>query len=216
MYHAGRPEALMGMQREAHYTGGLAQQRDTSDVERRYVAVLFADITGFTRLVESVDPETVYEVIRPLMDKLIEVVQGYDGEIQQILGDGFMSVFGLRSLAGDEAARAVHAGLALVSAAATDAGHPPVHIGIEYGEVLVTPSWEPAGFGVWGRAVNLAKRLCDLAGPGEVRVGPGAFARAGLSLRSATPVAARLKGITDAVLSHSISANDHHPLMVAA
>ena len=40
----------------------------------------------------------------------------------------------------------------------------------------MTPSWPPAGYGVWGRPVNHAQRLCALAGPGEVqvRVGPAA------------------------------------------
>ncbi|HEU4425376.1 MAG TPA: adenylate/guanylate cyclase domain-containing protein [Pilimelia sp.] len=205
------------MQTEAQQRDNLARPAAASELERRYLAVLFADITGFTRLVESVDPETVYEVVRPLMDKLVRLVRAHGGEIQQILGDGFMAVFGLQSVDGDEAARAVRAGLALVSAAGPGDVHPPVHVGIEYGEVLVTPSWAPAGFGVWGRAVNLAKRLCDLAGPAEVHVGPVAFARAGQGVRCATPVRAQLKGISGAVLSHRICAcEEESPLLVAA
>jgi class 3 adenylate cyclase len=95
--------------------------------------VLFADISGFTRLVESVEPEVVYEVMRPLMDELVRLVHEHDGEIQQVLGDGFMSVFGLRSAHGDEAERAVRAGLTLVSAGGADPAHPLVHVNIEYG-----------------------------------------------------------------------------------
>jgi class 3 adenylate cyclase len=172
---------------------------------RRHVAVLFADISGFTRLVETSDPEVVYDVVRPLMDELVLLVNLHEGEIQQVLGDGFMAVFGLRSTTGDEAERAVRAGLALVGAGGTDLARPAVHVGVECGEVLVTPSWEPAGFGVWGRAVNLAKRLCDVAGPGELQVGPAAYARIGRPACGAEPVIARLKGFSGAVVSHRVT-----------
>jgi class 3 adenylate cyclase len=178
---------------------------------RREVAVLFADISGFTRLVETLDPEIVYAMVRPLMDELVRLVHLHDGEIQQVLGDGFMSLFGLRYAHGSEAERAVEAGLALVRAGIGGTS-PPVHVGIEYGEVLVTPSWEPAGFGVWGRPVNLAKRLCDLAGPGEIKVGPAAFARAGHRLSTARPVRLRVKGITSAVVAHRVLGTGSAPV----
>ncbi|HET6530630.1 MAG TPA: adenylate/guanylate cyclase domain-containing protein [Actinoplanes sp.] len=166
---------------------------------RRRVAVLFVDICGFTRLVDTTDPELVYQVVRPLMDRLVAVVRRHGGEIQQVLGDGFMAVFGLTDPRGDEARRAVRAGLALLAAADR---RPAVHVGIEYGDVLVTPSFEPAEFGVWGRAVTVAQRLCDLAGPGELQVGPAAYAAAGPHAGRATPRPATLKGITHAVVAH--------------
>jgi class 3 adenylate cyclase len=180
-------------------------------LERRHVCVLFADITGFTRLVESVEPEVVYGVMRPLMDELVGLIHRHNGDIQQVLGDGFMSVFGLRVTDGDEVERAVLAGLALIATGGTaarstgGADHPPVRVGIESGEVLVTPSWEPAGFGVWGRPVNLAKRLCDFAGPGEVQVGPAAFGRVGQRIWPATPAQAWLKGIAGPVVAHRLA-----------
>jgi class 3 adenylate cyclase len=84
-----------------------------------------ADLSGFTRLVESVDPEVVYEVVRPMMDEFVALVHAHGGEIQQVLGDGFMSVFGLREPRGDDAARAVRAGLTLVEAAGRQPGRLP-------------------------------------------------------------------------------------------
>jgi class 3 adenylate cyclase len=158
---------------------------------RRHVAVLFADLTGFTRLVESSDPEQVYATVRPLLDELVLLVHLHGGEVQQVLGDGFMCVFGLRETRGDEAGRAVACGLAMIEAGR---GALPVHVGLEYGEVLVTPTWEPAGFGVWGRAVNHAQRLCDLAGPGELNIGPAASALVP-TMRAATHVLADLAGV---------------------
>jgi class 3 adenylate cyclase len=173
---------------------------------RRLAAVLFADLTGFTALVETVDPEVVYQVVRPLMDELAAIARRHGGEIQQVLGDGFMCVFGLRDTAGDEAQRAVRAGEALVAAGGTGFAQPSVHAGVEFGDVFVTPSWPPASYGVWGTTVNRAKRLCDLAGPGELQVGPAAYARCADRLAAAVPVPARLEGVLEPVVSHRLPA----------
>jgi class 3 adenylate cyclase len=189
--------------------------RNHVPVHRRQVAVLFADLSGFTRLVESVDPEMVYELVRPLMDELVSLVRAHVGDIQQVLGDGFMSVFGLDSQNGDEAVRALRAGVALVAAGSEHGTRLPVHVGIECGEVLVSPSWEPAGFAVWGRAVTLAKRLCDLAGPGTVHIGPRAFELAGQSVECASPIRAHLEGIVDDVLVHPVVMPAPRPMAMA-
>ena len=166
--------------------------------------MLFADLTGFTQLVETVEPEIVYQVVRPLMDDLVAIVRRHGGEIQQVLGDGFMCVFGLTDTHGDEAERGVRAGLGLIAAGGAAVVRPSVHAGLEWGEIFVTSSWPPAGFGVWGRPVNLAKRLCDVAGPGELQIGPGAFARTGNRVGPTQPGQRRLKGILDPVVSHRV------------
>lgn len=169
---------------------------------RRGAAVLFADLSGFTRLVETVEPEIVYQVVRPLLDDLVAIASRHGGEIQQVLGDGFMCVFGLHETRGDESERAVRAGLAMVGTGGPGVVRPSVHAGVEWGEVFVTESWPPAGYGVWGRAVNLAQRLCSLAGPGELQIGPGAYSRAGRP--AAAPDNRPLKGISRPVLSHRV------------
>jgi class 3 adenylate cyclase len=144
---------------------------------RRHAAVLFADLSGFTALVERVEPEDVYACVRPLIDQLVRLVERNGGEIQQVLGDGFMAVFGLDAGerdAAEDTRSAVLTGLALIAAGA-ELSRLPVHVGIECGEVLVSRSWEPARYAVWGRPVTVATRLCDLAGPHTVNVGPHAY-----------------------------------------
>ncbi|GGL04050.1 hypothetical protein GCM10012284_43410 [Mangrovihabitans endophyticus] len=168
--------------------------------------MLFADLSGFTQLVEAVEPEIVYQVVRPLMDDLVAVVQRHGGRIQQVLGDGFMCVFGLDETLGDEPGRAIRAGLDLVAAGGTEVVRPSVHVGLEFGEVFVTPSWPPAGFGVWGRAVNVAARLCDLAGPGEVHIGPAAYAAGGAPPGPVRTEPTALKGVGVPVISHLVMA----------
>jgi class 3 adenylate cyclase len=185
---------------------GLEHDPHVTQEHRRFAAVLFADLSGFTELVETVEPEIVYQMVRPLMDDLVAIARRHGGEIQQVLGDGFMCVFGLRETRGDEAERAVRAGLALVAAGGAERVRPSVHVGVEYGEVFVTPSWPPAGYGVWGRPVNLAARLCALAGPGEVQIGPDAYRVSRQRPPSALPQRATVKGVVDPVLTHRIPA----------
>ncbi|WP_433301398.1 adenylate/guanylate cyclase domain-containing protein [Actinoplanes sp. CA-030573] len=189
-----------------------------ADPDRRQVAVLFADICGFTRLVETVEPEAVYRIVRPLLDELVDCVHRHGGEIQQVLGDGFMAVFGLRrsrggsrlDSLGDETARATAAGYEMLRA--TRPGSPEVHIGVESGEVLVTSSWDPASFGVWGRAVNLAQRMCGVAGPGELVLGPRAYAIAGHLAAPATEALVRVRGVAEAVPAHRITLEPALPM----
>jgi len=190
---------------------GLMPTRDRTGLVRRHVAVLFADLSGFTALVESVPPETVYERVAPVLDELALLVTEYGGLIQQVLGDGFMAVFGLgpaSARAGaDEVESAVQAGLALALGGNAPSSL-PVHVGVECGEVLVSPSWQSASFGVWGRAVTVAARLCDLAGPSTVYVGPEAARRGGERILetwadgSTTILRTRLKGMARELVVH--------------
>lgn len=148
---------------------------DHIDLGRRHVAVMFADFAGCAGLVESIGAERAVARLAPVMDKLVALVRAHAGVVQHIVGGVSMSVFGLNSGHPDEARRAVRAGVALVSAASVL----PVRVGIECGEVVVSRSWEPAGFAVWGDAVSAAKQLCDAASAGTIVIGPTAFGRAG-------------------------------------
>jgi len=192
---------------------------DDVQVKHQHATVLFADLSGFAALVESASPEGVYALVRPLMDELVLLVRTHGGDIQQVLGDGFMSVFGLGSLTEADGARAtadaVRAAVALVRAAADRGGRLPVHAGIESGDVLVSPSWDPARFAVWGRAVIVASRLCDLAGPSTVYVGPRAYALVGeptlteLNVGPATAFRTTFKGIAGEVAVNVVAASTH-------
>jgi hypothetical protein len=135
------------------------------DERRRHAAVLFADLSGFTALVDRLEPEDVYARVRPLIDELVGLAETHGGEIQQVLGDGFMAVFGLRSASHDAsrtARAAVTAGMALVGVGRGHNGRLPVHVGVECGEVLISSAWEPARFAVGsaGHGGGPALRTC--------------------------------------------------------
>jgi class 3 adenylate cyclase len=62
--------------------------------ERREVTVLFADIRGFTRLSESLDPAVVIEMLNGYFLQMSMVIRSHHGHVTRLMGDGIMSVFG--------------------------------------------------------------------------------------------------------------------------
>jgi class 3 adenylate cyclase len=141
------------------------------------------------------------------LDDLVLHVHEHGGQVQQVLGDGFMAAFGLHSTHGDEAERAVRAGRAMLVCEETKPARLDVHIGIECGEVLVTRPRHPASFGVWGHAVNVARRLCDTAAPAQLVVGPAAYPRCEHHAGSSTPVLLKFHSMAHPIAAYRIAPN---------
>jgi class 3 adenylate cyclase/tetratricopeptide (TPR) repeat protein len=140
--------------------------------ERKLLTLLFVDLSGYTRLTTTRDPEDVLHAVGPVLAQLRNVAVEHGAHVPSVQGDGFMAVFGVPASHADDPLRAVTAAVAMKDVVATrrqsGADVPDVHIGIASGEVLVTS--EPDGYDVIGPAVNLAARLSDAAAPGEVLV----------------------------------------------
>ena len=97
--------------------------------ERRQITVLFCDLVGSTAIADQLDPEDFRDVTVTYQATCGEVVQRYGGHIAQYLGDGLLVYFGYPSAHEDDAQRAIHAGLDMLSAVA-DLSH---HLGQAYG-----------------------------------------------------------------------------------
>ncbi len=142
--------------------------------ERRLVALLFADLSGYTELCQRLDPEEVHLLIRPLMNALRQVCLDAGGAVPSIQGDGFMAVFGATAAREDDATRAVGAAVQLQRLMHERRQVldvlPELHAALHVGEVVTAPSWETSGMSLSGDAVNVASRLCGIAGPGEILV----------------------------------------------
>ncbi len=173
--------------------------RRPQPAERKLVTLLFADLTGFTALCETLDPEDVTEFLLPAMSQLGAVVESFGGTVVQFSGDGFFAAFGAPAAYEDHAERAVRAALA-VRDRARELGRagslrlPDVHAGVDTGEVFVAPSDDRAGFTLYGDAVNVASRLCSAARSGSVLVGPQARTLAGDSIVYGPLRRRRIKG----------------------
>src|SRR4026207_99542 len=79
--------------------------------ERKQVTVLFADIKGSTKLIETLDPEEGQKIIDPVLRIMMDAVHRYEGTVNQVLGDGIMALFGAPLAHEDHALRACYAAL---------------------------------------------------------------------------------------------------------
>jgi class 3 adenylate cyclase/tetratricopeptide (TPR) repeat protein len=148
--------------------------------ERRIATVLFADLVGFTTLSESRDPEQVKNLVDACFQLLARDITSFGGQVDKIIGDAIVALFGAPVAHEDDAERAVRAALRMQETlqayrADTEA---PVHlrIGVNTGEVLVGALRAGGDYTAMGDVVNTAQRLESLAAPDTVVVGPATYA----------------------------------------
>jgi class 3 adenylate cyclase len=144
--------------------------------ERRQVAVLFADLAGFTALGRELGAEETHALLGRFFGRADRIVQEHGGRVDKHIGDCVMAVFGAPVAHGNDAERAARAALAIRDAVpplAAGIGRPlDVHIGLAGGQVVASGTGSEAHreYTVTGESVNLAARLTDAAAPGEILV----------------------------------------------
>jgi class 3 adenylate cyclase/tetratricopeptide (TPR) repeat protein len=144
-------------------------------VRRKTVTVLFCDVTGSTALGERLDPESFRQVMRRYFDTARRVIEDHGGTVEKFVGDAVMAVFGVPVLREDDALRAVRAAASLGEQIAVlnreleaeFGATVRVRTGVNTGQVVVGTEERLAT----GDAVNLAARLEQAAGPGEIVMG---------------------------------------------
>lgn len=119
---------------------------------------LFADLRGYTGLVEGRGALAASQLLERYRTLTRRVVAEHGGAEIKTEGDSFYVVL-------PSASAAVRCGLALVAACAepSDRGEPiQVGVGIHAGEAIAHEG------GYVGSAVNIAARVCSVAGPGQL------------------------------------------------
>ena len=115
----------------------LSQTSERVGKERR-LAVLFADITRYTPFAESLLPYDVTHVLNRYFFLMAEVIQSHGGHVSDYIGDGLMALFGIHG-DGDQAARAVRAGLGMFEA--LDELNPAENSTFGWASMWGTPWW---------------------------------------------------------------------------
>jgi DNA-binding NarL/FixJ family response regulator/class 3 adenylate cyclase len=154
---------------------------------------MIADIRGYTSFTQERGDEAAAGLAGYFADICRKVVEDHSGRLIELRGDEALCLFGSARHA---LMAAVHLQDRFVQEALSDPDRPLlVGIGLDVGEAV------PVGNGYRGSALNVAARLCSLAGPGEVLASQtvthlaGRLEDVGFESRGAT----RLKGITDPV-----------------
>jgi class 3 adenylate cyclase len=136
---------------------------------RVQASVMFADIRGFTTLVETQPPEETIELLNTYYTLMFDAISGQGGVVNQMIGDGLMALFGAPLPLPDTALAAVRAAqdmqelIQLFNAERSAVGKAPIAIGvgIATGEVIAgyTGTQQRATYTCIGDTVNLAARL---------------------------------------------------------
>src|SRR5690242_2701458 len=84
--------------------------------ERKLVSVLFVDLVGSTARADKADPEDVRDELELYYSEAKRCIEQYGGVLEKFIGDAVMAVFGAPAAHGDDAERAVRAGLRVLEA----------------------------------------------------------------------------------------------------
>lgn len=186
------------------------------------VAILFADIVGFTRLSARMGPGHLVEVLDRLFSRFDAIAESRGVEKVKTIGDSYMVVGGGRLGGADCAHSIVDLGHTLIGEAramGASMGIPlEMRVGVHLGSVIggVIGRTRMA-FDYWGEAVNLASRLESSGTPGRIHVSEQVWLRVRDRYRAETERTIELKGI-GAVLTYVLepqSAPDDTPAMRA-
>lgn len=138
-------------------------------VRSQDVAVLFADIVGFTRYAEAHTPGEVISLLREFHAALEEVVFSHGGTLDKYMGDGLMASFGTPNPSPADAANAIAAAFAMQEAVrrlnAERAGKGleeiRLSVGVHFGSVILGDigNARRMEFATLGDTVNVASRL---------------------------------------------------------
>jgi class 3 adenylate cyclase/tetratricopeptide (TPR) repeat protein len=188
----GTAQALRG-DASAEVAAGRLQE------ERRWVTVVFADLSGFTSMAERMDPEDVKALVSRCADRISQVVHEFGGRVTALAGDSVMAMWGAPVAHEDDAERAVRAAVAMPAALATlgQGETLRLHVGVNTGEVVsgfLGPE-ELRDFTAIGDTANTAARLMAAAPAGSIYVGEQTYqaTRSCVTYRSVAPVVAKGK-----------------------
>ncbi|MEW6713316.1 MAG: adenylate/guanylate cyclase domain-containing protein, partial [Candidatus Riflebacteria bacterium] len=155
-----------------------SEYEKTMHGEKKAITVIFADIRGFTRMSENMDPWAISKLLNEYFNRMTEIIFKNGGTIDKFIGDAIMIIFGAPIAQHDAAFRAVKTALEMREALkemrrgleenSEKAFH--IGIGINTGEAFVgnLGSDNHKEYTALGDAVNIAARLESRALPGQI------------------------------------------------
>jgi adenylate cyclase len=150
--------------------------------QRNEVTILNADIRGFTKLAQDMEPDNVMEMLNDYLRVVVPIIFAHNGIIDKFMGDAILAVFGSPENDPRQHEHALRAAMEMQVAVAKlnearrlqEEDCRDFGIGIHCGEVVhgFVGTEDRMEFTVIGGAVNRAARYCAAAAGGEVLISP--------------------------------------------
>ena len=151
------------------------------DGERRQVTILFSNLSGYSAMVEHLDPEDVARAMARIKEAAEQVVEEYGGVVNQVVRDEITALFGIPIAHEDDVVRTARAALEL-HRRVRELGRElkgsigqelRMHSGINTGRVVAQQlGSKDEKFRIAGDAVQVAARLVAEAEADEILVSP--------------------------------------------
>jgi TolB-like protein/Tfp pilus assembly protein PilF len=132
-------------------------------MERKLVAILAADVVGYSRLMEQGESGTLAALKARRKQVLEPLVARYKGRIFKVAGDGVLVEF-VSAVNAVECALELQHGMAEANSGTPEDRHIVLRLGINLGDVMVE------GGDLYGDGVNIAARLEVITEPGSILV----------------------------------------------
>jgi adenylate cyclase len=153
--------------------------------ETRCVTVFFADIRGFSTFAEAHDAAEVVTTLNRVFAALTDVIFRHNGTFDKYIGDEIMAFFGAPLSHDDDPLNAVRMALDMRQVfaelraewAGEDARALELGMGLHSGEAAVgnVGSERVMSYTVIGDTVNIARRLQQVAAPGQVLISEATY-----------------------------------------
>ncbi len=152
---------------------------------RREITVVFTDLRGFTAFAETVEPEDVMHVLSEYHAAMGDLIHRFEGTLERFTGDGLMVFFNDPIPVADAPDRAVRMAVAMrgrVSQLAEEWHRRGFDLQVGLGLAQGHATLGRIGFegrsdyAAIGSVTNLAARLCDHAGPGQILISQRVYA----------------------------------------
>lgn len=173
---------------------GDTQDNPLDRLSRLEVVALFADMRGFTRIAEKLEPSKVVDILNHFFTLITSVAYAHEGTVFNMAGDSLLVGFGVPLPQADSAQRAVLAGCAMITRFqeqvanwknlyGVEAG---LGIGISRGEAIAGNVGSPTymNYTIIGDAVNIAARLMQNAKANEILISESVYSALGTVAQS--------------------------------
>ena len=135
------------------------------------IAVMFTDISDFTKLSEGLEPKEVLNLLSEYQTKMVAAVFQNGGSVDKFIGDSVMATFGTPVSRGNDAQNALNCirqmqiSMREWEKERSESDMPAIkhRVGVHYGSCFVgnVGSEDRVEFTVIGDTVNVASRICE-------------------------------------------------------